>query len=162
MYRTEIRRRNCRRPTSRDSGSANSPPTSCAPCRQTPATQTIHNRRSKKPADRARAEEDRRRQRSGLPLPRQEFPNAGSAEWTSNTENDQRPTPNVQRRTQRERISFGLLSAVRMLATKIRISSSTSLRQTVKFAGVPRFFTRPTSRNQRFVSRSSLRQIRSL
>src|SRR6266487_3382342 len=71
-------------------------------------------------------------------------------------------TPNAQRRTQRERISFGLLSAVRMLATKIRISSSTSLRQTVKFAGVPRFFTRPTSRNQRFVSRSSLRQIRSL
>src|SRR6266566_3895055 len=72
-------------------------------------------------------------------------------------EDDQPPTPNAQRRTQRERISFGLLSAVRMLATKIRISSSTSLRQTVKFAGVPRFFTRPTSRNQRFVSRSSLR-----
>src|SRR5258708_6579664 len=124
MYRTEIRRRDCRRPTSTDSGSANSPPTSSAPCQQTPAELTIRSRPSKRRADCAREEEDRRGQRSGLPLPRQEFPNAWSAEWTSNTENAQRPTPNVQRRTQRERISFGLLSAVRMLATKIRISSS--------------------------------------
>ena len=46
-----------------------------------------------------------------------------------------------------------------MLATKIRISCSTSLRQAVRFVGVVSVLVRPTSRNQRFVSRSSLRQF---
>src|SRR5437588_7824697 len=85
---------------------------------------------------------------------------ARSGHLTQRTPNAQRPTSNVELRGSAYHLC--ILSAVRMLATKIRISFSTSLRQTVKFAGVPRFFTGPTSRNQRFVSRSSLRQIRSL
>jgi hypothetical protein len=37
---------------------------------------------------------------------------------------------------------MAFLSAVRMLATKIRMSSSISLRHMVKFAGVPSLFMR--------------------
>src|SRR5262245_65017912 len=52
--RTEIRRRDCRRPRNTDSGSANDLRTNYAPCRQTLAEPTTHNRHSKKPADCAR------------------------------------------------------------------------------------------------------------
>src|SRR6266478_6699648 len=61
--RTEIRLRDCRTPTSTDSGSANGFRTNCAPCQRTPAAPIIHNRHSKKPADCARAVSDRMQRR---------------------------------------------------------------------------------------------------
>src|SRR4029453_16970131 len=76
------------------------------------------------------------------------------------TSNAQRPTPNPELRVAAH--SFALLSAVLTLAAKILISSSTSFRHAGRFAGLPSLFNRLTRRSQRFVSRSSFRQIRSL
>src|ERR1051326_1899773 len=100
------------------------------------------------------------RQRLFLLTVRQEFPNAWSADEPFNKEKAERLTPNVELGMTAHYLAF--FSAVLMLATKIRISSSTSLKQITKFGGDPSFFARPTSSNHRFVSRSSLRQIRSL
>src|ERR1051326_68834 len=98
------------------------------------------------------------RQRLFLLTVRQESPNAWSADEPFNKENAEHRTSNAQRRT----CNDSALYAVLMLATKSRISSSTSLKQIPNFGGDPSFFARPTSSNHRFVSRSSLRQIRSL
>src|SRR5213075_3283222 len=73
--RTEIRPQDCRTPRNTDSGSANDLRTNCAPCRQTPAAQTTHNRRSKKRADCATARLGRReRLLWRLKLRRDNFP----------------------------------------------------------------------------------------
>ena len=72
----------------------------------------------------------------------------------------QRPTPNPRFRRTTHRFAF--LSAVLTLAAKILISSSISFRHTERFAGSPSLFNRLTRRSQRFVSRSSFRQTRSL
>src|SRR5206468_4943163 len=76
------------------------------------------------------------------------------------TPNAQLPTSNVELRRSVHHLAFLLVG--RILAMKIRISSSTSFKDITRFAGKPSFSTRPTSRNHRFVSRSSFRQIRSL
>src|SRR6266478_2278225 len=78
---------------------------------------------------------------------------------TRQTSNAKRPTPNVELGSAHHLAFF---SAVRMLATKILISSSSSFKHVTRFARGPRFFTRWASRSHRFVSRSSLRQMRSL
>src|SRR6266566_647682 len=102
MYRIETRLRNCRRPTSTGSGSANSPPTSCAPCQQTPAELTIRSHHSRRGADCATEEASRTRQRFRLLLSRQEIPNAWSADEAFKKEN-------AERRTQKGRASLGIL-----------------------------------------------------
>ena len=61
--RTEIRPRDCRRPTNRDSGSANDLRTNFAPYRRTQAGSITHNHRSKKRVDYAKAGSGRRRRR---------------------------------------------------------------------------------------------------
>ena len=76
------------------------------------------------------------------------------------TPNAQRPTPNPKFRRTTHRFAF--LPAVLTLAAKILISSSISFRHTERFAGSPSLFNRLTRRSQRFVSRSSFRQTRSL
>src|SRR4030095_215502 len=76
--RTEIRPRDCRKPTNTDSASANDLRTSCAPCRQTLAAPTTHNRHSKKRADCARAERNKGQRRAGWLTARQEVPNGWS------------------------------------------------------------------------------------
>ena len=108
--RTEIRPRDCRRPTNTDSGSANDLRTNCAPCRRTLAAPTIRNRHSKKPADCARAGSGKRQRRVIRLILRQELPYVEGANRTFKKENAQRSTPNAQRpRKQLEssfRISF--------------------------------------------------------
>jgi hypothetical protein len=106
--RTEIRLRGCRRPRNTDSGLANDPRTSCAPCRRTPAAPTTRNRHSKKPEDCARAGLGRRQRRAIRLKARQEFLNAWSADLTFKKENVERPTPNAQRRTRKGCASFGI------------------------------------------------------
>ena len=94
--RTEIRLRDCRRPTNTDSGSASDLHTNCAPCRRRRAVPTVHNRHSKKRVDYARAESGRRGRQVIRLRARQEFPYAWSTKWTFMTANAQRPTPNTQ------------------------------------------------------------------
>src|SRR5947208_17035154 len=72
----------------------------------------------------------------------------------------QRPTPNVELGRAAHHLAF--FSAVLILATKIRINSSTSLRHAGRPAIGPNLFKRPARRSQLLVSRSSFRQIRNL
>src|SRR5437016_12083409 len=64
----------------------------------------------------------------------------------SKTPNAQHPTPNVEFRRSGHYLAF--LSAVRMLAAKILISSSTSVRQAGRSGICPNFFKRVAKRSQ--------------
>src|SRR5262249_46416460 len=108
-FRIETRPRDCRRPTNMDSGSANGLRTNCAPCRQTQAAPTTHNRHSKRRADCARGGLGRREGRVIRLKARREYSYAWSADETFKKENAERPTPNAQRRNRNNRASFGIL-----------------------------------------------------
>ena len=81
----------------------------------------------------------------------------GKHQQTSNTE---RGTPNGEFVTWPLHSSF--FSAVRMLATKILISSSASFRHGLRLTGALSLLSRATRRSHRLVSRSSFKQIFSL
>ena len=85
--------------------------------------------------------------------------NRGKAIKQGKTSNAQRPTLNVQWKKARTHAPF--LSAVRMLAKKILVSSSASPNAGAIFCS-GKNLARRTKRSQRRVSFSSLRQTRSL
>jgi hypothetical protein len=107
--RTEIRLRDCRRPTNTDSGSASDLQTNCAPCRRALAAPIIRNRRSRKPEGCAKAGSGRRGRQVIRLKPRQGFPYAWSANRPSKEENAERSTPNAQRSNKENASSFGIL-----------------------------------------------------
>jgi hypothetical protein len=95
------------------------------------------------------------------------------------TGNAQRPTPNAQRRLEDEENARSSLPDIRFRTQKGNVSFGVSLSRPDaghenpdeffdviethgEVCGCATFASGPTSRNQRFISRSSLRQIRSL